>query len=97
MRRAHHGLPGKTFTRPDGVVNANICRDSGLLATAGCTRANRAYSEMFVRGTVPSNYCEVHRAIADQRPTITLNGSSNITLNVGDVYTELRSNSNRRI
>ena len=65
MRAAHKGLEGKTFasTRPDGVVTATVCRDSGLLVTEACKndpRGNRAYTEYFVKGTVPTKQCDCH-------------------------------------
>jgi len=61
MRPSHQGMPGRSFTRPDGVVTASICRISGLLPTTGCTRRNMVYTEFFVRGTVPTGHCHVHR------------------------------------
>ncbi len=65
MKQAHKGLTGRTFEedRPDGVVTATICRDSGLLATDNCKhdqRGNRTYKEFFVKGTVPTKQCETH-------------------------------------
>ena len=65
MKQAHSGLSNKTFaeTRPDGVVTATICRDSGLLVKDECNhdqRGNRAYTEYFVKGTVPTKRCETH-------------------------------------
>lgn len=150
MRQAHSGLTGRTFAedRPDGVVTATVCRDSGLLATENCQkdpRGNRAYTEYFVKGTVPTKRCETHvkveicketgkiakefcpekeekvfitrpnsdtdtswRSAADakymltikeecdkhteevdkEKPEIKLNGSSTITINVGDKFTD---------
>ncbi len=150
MRQAHSGLKGKTFAedRPDGVVTATVCRDSGLLATDNCKhdeRGNRAYTEYFVKGTVPTKQCETHvkveicketgklarefcpekeekvfitrpnsdtdtswKSAADakymltikdecdkhteevdkEKPEIKLNGSSTITINVGDKFTD---------
>ncbi len=65
MRSAHEGLEGKTFAedRPDGVVTAKVCRDSGLLPTENCKedpRGNRTYTEYFVKGTVPTKECDCH-------------------------------------
>ena len=62
---AHKGLAGKRFsdTKPDGVVAATVCRDSGLLVTDACKedeRGNRAYTEYFVKGTVPTKKCDCH-------------------------------------
>ena len=65
MKQAHTGLSSKTFAqdKPDGVVTATICRDSGLLVTDNChadERGDRAYTEFFVKGTVPTKQCETH-------------------------------------
>ena len=63
MNKIHEGLESAKFDKPSGLVNAVICKDSGLLANELCNqdpRGNRAYSEMFVSGTVPSKTCETH-------------------------------------
>ncbi len=150
MAEAHSGLSSKSFSenKPDNVVTATICRDSGLLATEECKhdqRGNRCYTEYFVKGTVPTKHCETHvkveicketkllatefcpekeekvfitrpnsdsetawKRAADskymltikdecdkhnedndkEKPTIKLNGSSTITINVNDKYTD---------
>ena len=150
MKQAHTGLAGKTFaeSRPDSIVTATVCRDSGLLATDNCKhdqRGNRTYTEYFVKGTVPTKQCETHvkveicketgllatefceekeekvfitrpnsntdtswRSAADskymltikdtcdkhtekadkEKPQITLNGSSTITINVNDNFVD---------
>lgn len=150
MKQAHSGLAGKTFaeSRPDGVVTATICRDSGLLPTEDCKndpRGDRTYTEYFVKGTVPTKQCETHvkveicketgklakefcpekeekvfitrpnsdtdtawKSAADakymltikdecdkhteevdkEKPEIKLNGSSSITINIGDNFTD---------
>jgi len=82
---------------PEGVVTASVCRISGLRPTQGCIRMSNTYTEFFVRGTVPANYCEECMSAATQAPTIRLNGRSSITLTVGEEYIEQRSNSNRRV
>ena len=65
MKQVHSGLDGKTFAeaRPDNVVTATVCRDSGLLVTDACKhdpRGNRGYTEYFVKGTVPTKTCDCH-------------------------------------
>ena len=65
LKQAHAGLQGKKFsdTRPEGVVTATICKDSGLLVTENCKndpRGSREYTEYFVKGTVPTKTCECH-------------------------------------
>lgn len=59
----HEGLEGKTtFERPDGIVSADICSQSGLLPTQLCSNDPRGVvrSELFVSGTVPKSYCDMH-------------------------------------
>ena len=65
MKQAHSGLANKRFSesKPDNVVTATICRDSGLLATEDCKhdqRGDRTYTEYFIKGTVPTKECETH-------------------------------------
>jgi penicillin-binding protein 1A len=54
------------LTPPRGIVTANVCRESGLLATVGCP----VYTDYFVRGTEPTAYCDIHRS-----PTILADGA----------------------
>lgn len=64
MNKVHEGLESKNFDKPNGIVSAVICKDSGLLATDACREdpreGGRTYSEMFAIGTVPSKTCETH-------------------------------------
>ncbi len=64
MSRIHEDLPYEDFSQPDGIVTATVCRESGKLAIDGvCTndpRGNRAYTEYFAEGTVPTEYCDHH-------------------------------------
>jgi membrane carboxypeptidase/penicillin-binding protein len=46
------------FPVPDTVVAAEVCPDSGGLATASCPTHRRHY---FVSGTEPLEYCDVHQ------------------------------------
>jgi len=59
----HEGLESKTtFERPDGIVSASICTQSGLLATDLCKADPRGVvrSELFASGTQPKAYCDIH-------------------------------------
>ena len=65
MRQVHSGLPSASFaeTRPAGVVTAQVCKCSGLLATDICKedpRGDMTYTEYFLKGTVPTKTCECH-------------------------------------
>jgi len=58
MTEATRGDKPEWFHPPDSVVAADICPESGRLATAGCTDHHRQY---FVSGTEPIEYCDVHQ------------------------------------
>ena len=56
MTSIHSGKAAASFERPDGVVNATVCRASGCLAQEGC---KSTYSEMFTSDNMPPK-CEGH-------------------------------------
>lgn len=61
--KIHDNLESKTsFDRPDGIVSASICSQSGLLATELCARDPRGVirTEIFAAGTVPTEKCNMH-------------------------------------
>lgn len=63
MTSIHKGLDDKNFKKPNGIVKASVCKDSGLLATDNCKkdqRGNRVYTEYFVKGTTPNKSCTTH-------------------------------------
>lgn len=64
MSRIHEGLEYKDFPRPEGIVTATVCKESGKLAIDGvCTndpRGSAAYTEYFATGTAPTEYCDHH-------------------------------------
>ncbi len=58
------GFEVTQFERPDGVVTANVCRESGELASDLCAldrRGSTVYEEFFVAGTEPTTSCSVHQ------------------------------------
>jgi penicillin-binding protein 1B len=60
MKRATAFRPyrdAKDFPRPAGLVAAQICAESGQLATANCPNT---HSEVFIDGTQPVVQCELH-------------------------------------
>ena len=59
MTDIHEDLEGKRFERPNNIVKAEICMDSGRAATDECTRT---YTEQFVSGTVPGK-CDGHKTV----------------------------------
>src|SRR5687767_12660824 len=76
MMQATRNDAPEWFRAPATITSATICRISGRLATDSCrdvetvdnqgnlTRRSMAYTENFVRGTAPGDYCPVHGFIA---------------------------------
>lgn len=65
MREAHqaHNWPSKPFTRPDGIVEVQICSISKLLPSKYCP----IETELFIKNTVPTESCPLHRELNDQQ------------------------------
>ena len=57
MARALAGRPNALFVTPEGITFAEIDRDTGKVAAAGCPRIFR---EAFVSGTEPTEVCQLH-------------------------------------
>lgn len=63
MTKMHEDLESNTsFSKPEGIVSANICSQSGLLPSSLCSHDPRGVirSEIFAFGTVPKTLCDVH-------------------------------------
>jgi penicillin-binding protein 1A len=72
MANATRGSKPDRFAMPSTVVPVTICRLSGKLPTDGCRSAvvfnddgeatdrSMVYTEYFVRGTEPNDYCPLH-------------------------------------
>ena len=62
MKSVHVGLENKTFLeeKPEGVVEVEVCKKSGFLATSSCKHSGTAYKEYFVEGTEPIGTCPYH-------------------------------------
>ena len=64
MTVAHQDLPAKQFERPEGIVGPiEICIDSGKIPTELCKRdprGHRTRGEYFIRGTQPTEHCDIH-------------------------------------
>ncbi len=63
MLKVHEGLQNKAFTKPEGIVEREICVDSGLLATDLCKadrRGDRTKTEIFDKNNVPTEECTTH-------------------------------------
>ncbi len=66
MREVLRGQPELAFTRPDGLVQVEVCALSGLLPTPAC--ANRV-QEWFIEGTQPVEYDTFHQVFTLDRRT----------------------------
>ena len=62
MRSVHTGLQPKTFyeTKPETVLEVEVCKKSGFLATSYCRSYRTSYTEYFVPGTEPIQTCPYH-------------------------------------
>ena len=56
MKKVHTGLIMKQFSEdiPEVVVQVEICKKSGFLATSSCRYSGTVYTENFVAGTEPT-------------------------------------------
>lgn len=54
---AQQGIPNKKFVIPPGVITANVCLESGLLATGKCTKTRM---EIFTKASLPDKFCDMH-------------------------------------
>ena len=68
MRDIHRGLPQKNFTRPSGIVDAVVCRSSGLLVTEYCNQGTIYLP--FLEGTIPGRYCDMHGNVSQSGPRL---------------------------
>jgi len=57
MLAAHDSLPVLDFEEPDGIVHADVCLESGELATDRCVNVR---AEVFVEGNHPTATCHIH-------------------------------------
>ena len=63
MTDIHKGLEAKRFTVPGDIIRVGICKDSGKLPNEFCSqdqRGSRVYTEVFIKGTAPSERCDCH-------------------------------------
>ncbi|TYP49824.1 transglycosylase domain-containing protein [Thermosediminibacter litoriperuensis] len=64
MTVAHKNLPRVNFPKPGNIVGPiTVCEDSGKIPTELCyrdPRGPRVSGEYFIKGTEPTEYCDVH-------------------------------------
>lgn len=59
MQRIHENLPNTSFPVPSGIVQAQVCSQSGRLPIPGLCDGH-VKTEYFAEGTVPTESCSVH-------------------------------------
>lgn len=63
MGRIHENLEYRDFVKPDSIVSATVCSESGKLVITGACDADPrgcVHTEYFAAGTVPTEYCDHH-------------------------------------
>jgi 1A family penicillin-binding protein len=66
MEEALLGRPVREFSRPDGLIEADICSVSGLAPGPDCPLVR---TEMFVAGSEPHDVCTMHQRVRLDRAT----------------------------
>jgi len=73
MKQAHDGYEPKNFDVPqEGIVTRQICTESGKLATELCAldpRGSTIRTEVFIKGTEPTEQCDVHVKVSVDKTT----------------------------
>ncbi|RMG87018.1 MAG: hypothetical protein D6712_06405 [Chloroflexi bacterium] len=69
IRRVLLGQPELDFTRPDGLIDVDVCALSGKLPTEAC---QRTYREIFIPGTEPTEEDDFYQIFEIDRRTGTL-------------------------
>ena len=66
MERVLEEMPVEEFARPQGFEEIEVCSVSGMLPTEQCPHKIR---EVFIEGTAPTAYCNVHQLFRVNRET----------------------------
>jgi len=66
MEKVLEGMPVENFVRPPGFEEVEVCSVSGMLPTEHCPHKVR---EIFIEGTAPTAYCNVHQVFRVNRET----------------------------
>jgi membrane carboxypeptidase/penicillin-binding protein PbpC len=66
LRRVLLGQPELSFQQPPGIVRTEVCALSGLLPTPACTLRK---NELFIEGTVPTEYDNLYQTFEIDRDT----------------------------
>lgn len=83
MIAAHDSLPIMDFDMPEGIVYADICLESGKLATDRCENVRK---EIFREDNVPVETCPLHPSSGLYKGNGTANTKFDIPDDTSDVY-----------
>ena len=71
MSRIHQNLPGASWTRPENVVELEVC-ESGYWPNEYCREANATVTDLFVLGSyltpTQENVCPIHTPPEEEQP-----------------------------
>ena len=87
MHEYNQGLPRRDFPRPSGIVDATVCRASGLLPLEDCPAR---VTLSFLAGTVPAEFCNQHGPNANSRFEVHGGIKANAALWADDFTPELQ-------
>ncbi|WP_102400052.1 transglycosylase domain-containing protein [Haloimpatiens massiliensis] len=62
MKYAHNDLPFKNIQKPSGVQEVTVCSASGKIVGPYCLKEGKTFTELFLNGTAPTEFCDVHKA-----------------------------------
>jgi len=83
MKAAHDSLPVVDFEIPDGIVFADVCLESGELATDRCEKVR---NEIYREENVPIETCPLHPSAGVYDPNSQSETYDNLTEDSTDVY-----------
>ncbi len=77
MKKVHQELPVVDFVKPEsGLIEVDVCVKSGMLPTSYCR--DGTIKEIFLSGTEPREFCEMHKYEFEQKESFKENLKSAI-------------------
>ncbi len=90
MKKIHEDKEVQNFVKPRGLIETEVCADSGLIPTAYCPQIVKEY---FLPGTVPVKSCNIHTSEQEVTPdAVNINSLSNFNIDLKqDTNTDLNN------
>ncbi len=86
MKNVHQKLSVVDFIKPEsGLIEVDVCSKSGMLPTGYCT--DGTIKEIFLSGTEPRNFCELHKYEFEQKESFKENLKSAILFDTTSNFT----------